>query len=347
MPLARWPNEGFVKVVESASAKQPRPGTGPPGPKKASSPTTATGPPRWTEDPDIVLYGYWFYDWADSYERVEWIDLEKKEITLAPPFHTYGYRAGQPFYAVNLLSEIDQPGEWYLDRRSRRALLLSALGSGAGRGRALRRAGPVRGAGERIARRLRGADLGAGLRRRHPCPRRRALPAGRLHGPALRAATASRFSGGTAHGLLSCDIHSMGRGGAVMTGGDRKTLDARRPRRRELPHPRSLAHRPHLHAGGAARRRGQPHRPQPLHDIRSSAMRLEGNDHSIEFNEVAPRRARIRRPGRGGHVRQPDLPRQRVSLQLLAPHRQLARPGAGRPTAARPASGSTTPSAAR
>src|SRR6185503_7330208 len=37
-------------------------------------------------------------------------------ITLAPPMHHYGYRAGQWYYALNLLAELDAPGEWYVDR---------------------------------------------------------------------------------------------------------------------------------------------------------------------------------------------------------------------------------------
>jgi hypothetical protein len=116
MPLSRWPNDGFVQVVEVRGTTA-QTGPGPTGAKDGVITYDGDRPRRWTDDRDLLLYGYWFYGWADSYERVEKIDLEKKEITLAPPFHTYGYRRGQPFKAMNLLSEIDQPGEWYLDRR--------------------------------------------------------------------------------------------------------------------------------------------------------------------------------------------------------------------------------------
>src|SRR5581483_756774 len=68
----------------------------------------------------LLLYGYWFWDWADSYERVESLDPSKRLITLAKPWHTYGYSVGAPFYAVNALCELDSPGEYYLDRRSHR-----------------------------------------------------------------------------------------------------------------------------------------------------------------------------------------------------------------------------------
>ena len=108
LPLARWPNTGFVHVADVAAD------AGKTGPIRYDG----DRPQRWKDDQDILLYGYWFHDWADSYERVASIDTARHEITLAPPYTTYGYRKGQRYYAVNLLSELDMPGEWYLDRSS-------------------------------------------------------------------------------------------------------------------------------------------------------------------------------------------------------------------------------------
>ena len=78
---------------------------------------------KWAAEPDLLLYGYWFWDWADSYDRVASIDPEKRVITLARPWHNYGFRIVAPFYAYNALSELDQPGEWYLDRVNGRILM--------------------------------------------------------------------------------------------------------------------------------------------------------------------------------------------------------------------------------
>src|SRR5262249_31352268 len=69
---------------------------------------------------DGWLHGYWFWDWSDQRQRIESIDTERRVITLAKPYHSYGYRKGQWYYAFNLLSELDEPGEWYLDRESGR-----------------------------------------------------------------------------------------------------------------------------------------------------------------------------------------------------------------------------------
>ena len=49
---------------------------------------------------------------------MESVDPERRIISVERPYHSYGYRVGQWFYAFNLLSELDRPREWYLDRES-------------------------------------------------------------------------------------------------------------------------------------------------------------------------------------------------------------------------------------
>ena len=118
MPLARWPNEGFVTVgplMDPESAFVFRHVNAQHAGKFMYD---GERPSRWKDENDPWLYGYWFNHWADSYEKVAAIDTRQHVITLAPPYHHYGYRQGQRYYAVNLLSEIDSPGEWYLDRTS-------------------------------------------------------------------------------------------------------------------------------------------------------------------------------------------------------------------------------------
>jgi hypothetical protein len=75
-------------------------------------------PARWKDPSDLWVHGYWVWDWSDQYHRVQKLDLEKKEIWPEPPYHHYGYRKGQRFYFLNILEELDQPGEWYLDRQA-------------------------------------------------------------------------------------------------------------------------------------------------------------------------------------------------------------------------------------
>ena len=80
------------------------------------------------------MHGYWFWDWSDQRHKIESIDAEKHLIAVVPPYHGYGYRKGQWYYAFNLLSELDSPGEWYLDRQTGIALLLAAGAAGRGPG---------------------------------------------------------------------------------------------------------------------------------------------------------------------------------------------------------------------
>ncbi|MFC1719086.1 right-handed parallel beta-helix repeat-containing protein [Candidatus Poribacteria bacterium] len=52
--------------------------------------------------------------------KVRSVDLAERTIALEQA-HRYGLKTGLPYhtyYALNLLEEIDEPGEWYLDRKS-------------------------------------------------------------------------------------------------------------------------------------------------------------------------------------------------------------------------------------
>jgi parallel beta-helix repeat protein len=73
---------------------------------------------RWVNESDVWLHGYWFWDWKDQSQNVEHIDIVNKTITLKEPYHSYGYRKGQEYFAYNILAELDVENEWYLDRAS-------------------------------------------------------------------------------------------------------------------------------------------------------------------------------------------------------------------------------------
>ncbi len=73
-------------------------------------------PAKWAASDDIWVHGYWVWDWADEYLRVARLDTAAREVHPAEPHHGYGYAKGQRFYFLNILEELDAPGEWYLDR---------------------------------------------------------------------------------------------------------------------------------------------------------------------------------------------------------------------------------------
>jgi len=73
-------------------------------------------PSRWKDVSDLWVHGYWVYDWADQFQRVQKLDLQKKEVWPEPPMHIYGYRRGQRFYYLNIIEELNSPGEFFIDR---------------------------------------------------------------------------------------------------------------------------------------------------------------------------------------------------------------------------------------
>lgn len=283
MTLARWPNEGFVKIVETVGG-EPTTGLGFKGDKIGKFTYEGDRPKRWSEEKDIWLHGFWFWDWADTYEPVESIDTEKSIITNRKPYHWYGYRAGARWYAVNLLAELDAPGEWYLDRgngqlyfwppaplEGREACVslidnivqidnashvsLVGLTLEVCRGTAIKMDG---GQNNRIAGcTIRNAGNGA------------------IH-----------IDGGTGHGVQSCDIYQIGETAVSVSGGDRKTLTPGnhfvdnceiRDYSRWV-----YTYRSGISIGGVDLRVSH----NLIHDAPHNAIGLSGNEHTIEFNEV-------------------------------------------------------------
>lgn len=69
----------------------------------------------WKTLDDVWLFGYWKYDWADASSPIG--DFNAQDRTLSPKFvSTYGTKTGAPYYFFNVFEELDAPGEWYLDR---------------------------------------------------------------------------------------------------------------------------------------------------------------------------------------------------------------------------------------
>jgi hypothetical protein len=121
MTLAQWPNHGFAmtgRILDSGV-----PVTRPDQVAPRADPATLRGTfefsneriRRWAGVRDAWVFGYWCWDWADEYLPVQSVDVEKRQITLGRA-HRYGLRDSKRFRVLNLLEELDRPGEWYLDR---------------------------------------------------------------------------------------------------------------------------------------------------------------------------------------------------------------------------------------
>lgn len=116
LPLARYPNTGGIlmgAVVDPGSMPRIGDYSDRPGRFKYTDPRHA----RWAGVPDVWLQGYFNHGFADDKIRIAAIDVAKQEIALAAP-HMYGLGSGQnynQYVALNLLEELDEPGEWYVD----------------------------------------------------------------------------------------------------------------------------------------------------------------------------------------------------------------------------------------
>jgi len=105
MQLARWPNvnddPNFAAVVQRIAGDKFK--------------YSGTRPSNWLNASDPWIFGYWYWDWVDWYTSIVNIDTANQTIRLGsyPPgdISTNGV-----WYALNILEELDSPGEWYLER---------------------------------------------------------------------------------------------------------------------------------------------------------------------------------------------------------------------------------------
>ncbi|WP_138223254.1 right-handed parallel beta-helix repeat-containing protein [Nibricoccus aquaticus] len=119
LPLARYPNAGAIElgtIIDPGSM----PRSGDYSNRGGRFRYTDARHERWVGVSDVWLQGYFNHGYADDKIRIASIDLALKEVTLATP-HMYSLATGNNFnqyVALNLLEELDQPGEWYVDTES-------------------------------------------------------------------------------------------------------------------------------------------------------------------------------------------------------------------------------------
>jgi hypothetical protein len=278
-PLGRWPdvdqnaapyNHGYMSIASEASA---------------TSFTTATDRmSRWTTAPDVWLHGYFAVYWADEHIPVQSVSAPDQRITLgsAPGF---GIVAGQSWYAYNLLEEITQPGEWYLDRISGLLYIWPIAGFASAEVQVSVLDGPLfslNGASYITLQGLQLESTRAGLI---------AVQDGThntLQQLVLRNAgsRAVAIHGGTNHRLSQSYILDSGEDGVIMSGGARTTLvpGSHVLEDSEIANNARFArtYHPAVQLEGV----GHTVRNNVIHDTSHAAIMFTGNDHLIELNEI-------------------------------------------------------------
>lgn len=127
LTLARYPNEGFLPI-ETVSDPGTNLRSGTKESRGARFQFTDPRMNKWTQADDAWVGGYFSYGYSDDYLKVDAFSFADHTISLKTP-SIYGVfstadasneplKNGQKirgFYVYNLLEELDQPGEWYLD----------------------------------------------------------------------------------------------------------------------------------------------------------------------------------------------------------------------------------------
>jgi hypothetical protein len=273
MTLARYPNDGWLHIADTPD--------GQPGGKFTVEDDRLR---RWSRADDVWVHGYWTYDWADTYEQVARLDPDSGLVVTEPPHGVYGYTKGQRFYFLNVLEELDSPGEWYLDRAA--GLLYfwppEPLTDGDVEVSSLPTLVTMTDVSYVT---LRGFVL-------ENCRADAVQIQGGSHnvvGGCVLRNTGNRaavIQGGTHHAVAGCDIYDTGDGGVVLSGGDRQTLTPAHLSAENNDIFRysrwSRTYRPAVSVSGVGNRAAH----NRIHDAPHMGIAFGGNDHVLEFNEV-------------------------------------------------------------
>jgi hypothetical protein len=283
LPLSRWPNSAYTHMVRVTD-----PGT------KHGGTFVYDGdrPARWTAAVagGLWLNGFWRVPWTTQKVRVESIDPAAHTITQAVAVPNgigskYAPPAGdgkEPWYALNLLEEIDMPGEWSLDFSTRRIYLwppddgVVSIADLADPVISMNGASDVRIEGLVFE-----GGLGSGVEIRGG-------EGGLIAGAVFRnlGQYGVKIQGGTQHGVQSSDFYNLGEGGVALNGGDRRTLTpARHYAVNNHFHDLSQVlktYAPAVNVSGV----GMLVAHNLIHDLPHAAILYSGNDHVFEYNEI-------------------------------------------------------------
>jgi len=285
LPLSRWPNRGYSRiggvVQEGKGAEQRLADENKQG---RTFQYEGNRPERWLAASDVELHGFWYFGWMDQQVKIHHIDRARREITLAET-PGGGIKKDQYYCALNLLEEIDEPGEWYLDRRQGVLYVLPTRAFAHQPVYVSTFSGPllvmdqtsyvtIRGVTLDVTRGV-GVVIGGGSHNR-------------LAGCIVRCIGSAGIvlDHGIDNGVVGCDIHDLGMTAIRMTGGNRSTLES--GRNHVINNhifryaQRKKVYEPAVRIYGVGNRVAH----NRIHDAPHQAIAYDGNEHVIEFNEI-------------------------------------------------------------
>ncbi len=276
MSLSRWPNKGYTKFSGVA--------------KKQSGDTTLYGIKfqnqkisEWADEPNILLHGYWYWLWADAYESVSHIAADDNILWLEPPYNNYLFRGDKPFAAVNVIREIDQPGEYAYDYQNKKIYFfppdeIESLELSVCQTPLIE----IENCNNVIIRNLsikNSAHTGIKI-----------VNSNNVLIDNCAVTSVARegmiIDGGQHNSVINCEIWNTGRGGIRLNAGSYSTLESgyASVKNCHIHHLSriDLTYTPGIWVDGV----GISISHCTMHNIPSSAIRLNGNDHMVEFNTM-------------------------------------------------------------
>jgi hypothetical protein len=294
MTLARYPNDGWEKIAAVPQSGHKLMNKGglphtrfgiPVGRHYGRFKYSGNRPERWHKTEDIWMHGYWSWDWADTYDKIEKIDTANKEIYPAAPYNNYGYTKEQGYYYLNILEELDSPEEYYIDRKTGKLhfyppdnmedveITVSILET------------PLFVLDNTSFINIEGITF--------ECSRTTAVKImggenNKIAGCVFRnlGNMAVIIDGGENNGILSCDIYGTAGGGILLNGGDRKALTPAN----------NYAENNHIYNFGRVFRTYSPAIKMSgvgnrlshnyIHDSPHAGVLFSGNENILEYNEI-------------------------------------------------------------
>ncbi len=240
-------------------------------------------PSKWANPGEASVGVFCRFDWRWNWKQVKTVDLQRKTIELTSNA-TYEISIGDRYLVQNVFEELDAPGEWYLDRRAGVVYFWPP--------EALREGDVSVAVAPSLIRcedtafvSVRGlilegcTDTGAVLREARDC---------RVEACEIRntGGWGAQVDGGQRNLVFGCDIHHLGKGGILLAGGDRKTLERGENRaENNVVHHNGVFEKTYntginiSGVGNAAVHNLIYHTPH-------AGMTLGGNDNLVEFNII-------------------------------------------------------------
>ena len=272
MSISRWPKDGWMGISAVDEKKEY---------VKVSTEGRLT---RWVGEKDPWLFSYWHVDWAEAYEPLAGVDVAGERLKRDTKYTPYSDKITPKkvrWYVLNLLSELELPGEYYLDREDGKIYFIP----------------PCVGGDTELT-------MASGLIKARDCShmsfegitfeavRGRALHLANVKecsivGCIIRAAAFNALSmSGSGNLVYGCDVFDTGEGGISVGGGDRKTLTSGQctVENNHVHHysRRARTYKTGITISGCGNRMAH----NLVHHGPHMALSAPGNNHIVEFNEV-------------------------------------------------------------